>query len=141
MEDVKDKSLQPVIRASSSTASPKSDDLQNLTHRSNLHWHFPARPEACGEYAASEARPHAFFALLPSYRRRSLGGHVIESLLHKNGGTLTLHIRASNGAARRFYDGLASARISVTIAEDGRYDNGDERMRYVLALRPDRRLS
>ena len=108
---------------------------------SSLHLLVPSQQDEPVGYAALEGRYLAFFALLPRYRRRGLGGHVIESLLHKNGGMLSMHVRASNAAARRFYDGLAGARISVTVEEDGCYDDGGERLRYVLALRPDKRCS
>ena len=106
-----------------------------------LHLLFPPAQDKPVGYAALEGRYLAFFALLPPFRRRGLGRSVIESLLIKHGGTLSMHVRASNSAACRFYDNLASPEIIVEASADGTYEDGGERIKYVLTLRASKRLS
>ena len=136
--------LEAFVQKVNATVATPGGTWERYTSRvmrsSALHLLVPAQDAAPVGYAALEGRYLSFFALLPRYRRRGLGGQVIESLLHKNGGMLSMHVRASNNAARRFYDQLAGPRVSVTIEEDGCYDDGGERLRYVLALRPNKQL-
>ncbi len=137
--------LEAFVQKVNATVATPAGTWEHLTPQimrsTNLHLLASTQAEEPVGYAALEGRHLAYLALLPHYRRRGLGGHAIEALLHKNGGALSLHVRACNAAARRFYDGLPSARISVTSQADGRYDNGDDRVRYSLSLRPDKQLS
>ncbi len=138
-------SVEAFVQKVNATVATPAGTWERYTPRvmrsSTLHLLVPTQEDQPVGYAALEGRYLSFFALLPGYRRRGLGGHVIESLLHKNGGMLSLHVRASNDAARRFYDNLAGPRVSVAVEEDGFYDDGGERLRYVLALRPSKQLS
>ena len=139
------KEVEAFVKKVNATVATPAGTWERYTPRvmrsSTLHLLVPEQEQEPVGYAALEGRYLSFFALLPRYRRRGLGGHVIEALLTKNGGMLSMHVRASNAAARRFYDGLAGPRISVTVEEDGCYEDGGERLRYVLALQPDKHLS